>query len=453
MWHVDEVVQAVNGVVFRIEHENFSGISTDSRTIANRELFIPISGVTFDGHKFIADAYDRSHGGTLCEKGRDDVLKTAQGTIILVDDTLKALLDIAHYKRRQIQGTFITITGSNGKTTTKEILAAIIGRERKVHFNKKNYNNLIGVSKSILAIEGSPDYLIFELGTNNRGEIRQLTQVTEPDISLITNINPSHLEGLDDLGGVLEEKLDLFRYTKGGGHILINVDDPSLFPSYRDDEGHVSHTFGMDHDADFQLIINEDLGWNGYDFTIKFHDDFIRVKTNLLGRHNLLNILSASSIAFLVGISKEQIKNTIEAFNPYAMRFNPIMAKKGYTVVDDSYNANPSSVKWAINTLSNLPCSGKRIAVLGDMKELGEKTAYYHEELGKFLKHSNIDNVMLIGEEVKGILKELNNGRGKFFHDKASLIDYAKHHVTGGDVVLIKGSRAAKMEEIVEALI
>lgn len=311
MWHVDEVAQAVNGVVFRIEHENFSGISTDSRTIANRELFIPISGVTFDGHKFIADAYDRSHGGTLCEKGRDDVLKTAQGTIILVDDTLKALLDIAHYKRRQIQGTFITITGSNGKTTTKEILAAIIGRERKVHFNKKNYNNLIGVSKSILAIEGSPDYLIFELGTNNRGEIRQLTQVTEPDISLITNINPSHLEGLDDLGGVLEEKLDLFRYTKGGGHILINVDDPSLFPSYRDDEGHVSHTFGMDHDADFQLIINEDLGWNGYDFTIKFHDDFIRVKTNLLGRHNLLNILSASSIAFLVGISKEQIKRTL----------------------------------------------------------------------------------------------------------------------------------------------
>jgi UDP-N-acetylmuramoyl-tripeptide--D-alanyl-D-alanine ligase len=135
------------------------------------------------------------------------------------------------------------------------------------------------------------------------------------------------------------------------------------------------------------------------------------------------------------------------------MRFNPIIAKKGYTVVDDSYNANPSSVKWAINTLSSLPCSGKRIAVLGDMKELGEKTAFYHEELGRFLRKSNIDNVMLIGEEVKGILKELNNGRGKYFYDKASLIDYARHHVTGGDVVLIKGSRVAKMEEIVEALI
>lgn len=453
MWHVDEVVQAVNGVVFRIEHENFSGISTDSRTIASGELFIPISGKTFDGHKFVADALNKSHGGTLCEKGREDSLRAAQGTIILVEDTLRALLDLAHYKRRQIQGTFIAITGSNGKTTTKEILVAMIGRERKVHFNEKNYNNLIGVSKSILAIEGSPECLVFELGTNSRGEISQLAQVTEPDISLITNINPSHLEGLDDLEGVLEEKLDLFRYTKGGGHILINADDPSLFPSYRNDDGHVSHTYGMDHDADFQLIINEDLGWKGHDVTLTFHDDSIKVKTNLLGRHNLLNILSASSIAYLAGISKEQIKNTIEAFKPYVMRFNPIRAKRGYTIVDDSYNANPSSVKWAINTLVNLPCSGKRIAVLGDMKELGEKTAYYHEELGKFLKHSNIDNVLLIGEDVKVILKELNSGRGKFFHDKASLIDYAKHHVTGGDVVLIKGSRAAKMEEIAEALI
>jgi UDP-N-acetylmuramoyl-tripeptide--D-alanyl-D-alanine ligase len=177
------------------------------------------------------------------------------------------------------------------------------------------------------------------------------------------------------------------------------------------------------------------------------------MKTRLLGRHNLYNILAASSIAYLVGISPTQIKNAIEAFNPYAMRFNPITAKKGYIVVDDSYNANPSSVKWAINTLASLPCSGKRIAVLGDMKELGEKTAFYHEELGRFLKKSNIDDVMLIGKEVKGILKELNNGRAKFFHDKESLIDYTKHHVTGGDVVLVKGSRAAKMEEIVEALI
>lgn len=452
MWHVDEVMKAVRGVAFRIERDSFSGISTDSRNIAKEELFIPIDGKTFDGHRFINDAYEQSHGGALCEKGRGDVLREAKGTIILVDDTTRALLDIAHYKRRQTQGTFIAITGSNGKTTTKELLVAIMSESRTVHFNEKNFNNLIGVSKSILAIEGKQEFFILEVGTNSRGEIRQLAELTEPDVSLITNINPSHLQGLNDLEGVLEEKLDLFRHTKEGGHILINADDPSLLPRAKN-IGRIPHTFGIDTDSDFQLIIHENLGWEGYDVTLKFVDDSVRLRTNLLGRHNLYNILAASSIAHLVGISLTQIKNAIEIFNPYTMRFKPIRAKEGYIVLDDSYNANPSSVKWAISTLSNLPCSGKRIAVLGDMKELGDKTAYYHEELGRFLKETNVDKVMLIGEEVKGVLKELNNGRAKLFDDKPSLIDYVKHQIAEGDVVLIKGSRAAKMEEIVEALI
>ncbi|HQP55807.1 MAG TPA: UDP-N-acetylmuramoyl-tripeptide--D-alanyl-D-alanine ligase [Syntrophorhabdus sp.] len=452
MWRVEDIIQAVHGEAYRIERGIFNDISTDSRTIQEGELFVPINGKTFDGHEFIVDAYLRSHGGTLCEKGREDVIKAAKGTIILVDNTTKAFLDLARHMRKSLKGTFIAITGSNGKTTTKEILVAILGRSRQVHFNEKNFNNLIGVSKSILAVKGSPEMFIFELGTNSRGEIRQLTEVTEPDVSVITNINPSHLEGLADLDGVFDEKSDIFRHTKAGGHILINADDPMLFPRYQDSD-HVYHTFGIDGVADFHLRIREDLGWKGYDLTLEFFKDTFNVKTRLLGRHNLYNILVASSIAYLVGISPSQIKSVIEAFNPYSMRFNPIMGKKAYTVVDDSYNANPSSVKWALNTLASLPCTGRRIAVLGDMKELGEKTAFYHEEIGRFLKESNINSVLLIGEEVKGILKELNNGQGRFFHDKASLIDYAKQYLTGGDVVLIKGSRAAKMEEIVEALI
>ena len=452
MWHVEEIIKAVQGVPHRIERDTFNDISTDSRTIGEGELFIPISGKTFDGHAFIGDAYGRSHGGTLCEKGREDVLQSVQGTVILVDDTLRALLDIAHYKRKSLKGTFIAITGSNGKTTTKEILVAIMGSSRKVHFNEKNFNNLIGVSKSILAVQGNPEMFIFELGTNSKGEIRQLTKMTEPDVSLIANINPSHFEGLNDLDGVFEEKVDLFRYTKQGGHVLVNADDPSLFPRYQD-AGHVPHTFGMSDDADFQLLIREDLGWEGYDFTLKFFKDIFHVRTSLLGRHNLYNILAASSIAYLVGISPMQIKHAIEEFNPYSMRFRPIMKEKGYTFVDDTYNANPSSVKWALSTLLELPCEGKRIAILGDMKELGDKTVYYHEEIGRFLKKSNIDMVMLIGEDVKGVAKELNNGRGKLFDNKSSLVEYAKQNITGGDTVLIKGSRAAKMEEIVEALI
>lgn len=452
MWTIDEVVQAVGGVIVRADVKAFSGISTDSRTVGKGELFIPIDGKNFDGHAFIGDAYNKSHGGTLCEMGRKDLLAGAQGTIILVPSTMRALLDLAHFRRKKTPGTVIALTGSNGKTTTKEILVTMIGKERKVHFNERNFNNLIGVSKSILSVEGNPDFLVFELGTNSRGEIRQLAEVTEPDVSLITNINPSHLEGLDDLDGVLEEKLDLFRLTKEGGHILINVDDPSLASSAVDGN-HVLHTFGINRAADFQLVVEEDLGWDGYDFTLKLYGDSMRVRSKLLGKHNLYNILAASSIAYVVGISTKQIRNAIEGFRPYAMRFKPISAKKGYTLVDDSYNANPASVKWAVTTLSSLPCSGKRIAVLGDMKELGGTTAYYHREIGRFLKESAIDEVILSGEDAREILKELNNGRGKFFGDKTTLIDYVKRRIGRGDVILVKGSRAAKMEEIVEALI
>ncbi|HBA53748.1 MAG: UDP-N-acetylmuramoyl-tripeptide--D-alanyl-D-alanine ligase [Syntrophorhabdus aromaticivorans] len=452
MWSVDEVVEAVRGVPFRIERRIFPDISTDSRDIGEGELFVPITGKTFDGHLFIDAAYERSHGGALCEKGRKDVLDGAKGTVILVEDTTEALLDMAHYKRMRTKGTCIALTGSNGKTTTKEILVRIIGGVHPVHYNEKNYNNLIGVAKSILSIKGAPEYFIFELGTNSRGEIKRLAKVTEPDVSLITNINPSHLQGLGDLEGVLEEKLDLFYLTKEGGKVIVNADDPHLLPRYRD-KGHDLTTFGIVNDADFRLTVDEDLGWDGYAFTISFSGDSVKVRTNLLGRHNLYNILSASSIAFVLGIDTMHIGEAVEKFSPYNMRFRPVKSPKGYIVVDDSYNANPSSMEWAVSTLSSLPCPGKRVAVVGDMKELGEKTSYYHRELGRLLKRSGVDRIMLIGDEVRETFAELDDEQARLFESKNSLIDYAKKHLSEGDVILVKGSRAAKMEEIVEALI
>ncbi|OPY69446.1 MAG: UDP-N-acetylmuramoyl-tripeptide--D-alanyl-D-alanine ligase [Syntrophorhabdus sp. PtaU1.Bin002] len=455
MWSVDEVVEAVRGVPFRVERRVFPDISTDSRDIEEGELFVPITGKTFDGHLFIGAAYERSHGGALCEKGRKDILDGVdgtKGTVILVGDTTQALLDLAHYKRVRTKGTFIALTGSNGKTTTKEILVRIIGGAHPVHYNEKNYNNLIGVSKSILSIKGTPEFFVFELGTNSRGEIRQLAEVTEPDVALITNINPSHLQGLGDLEGVLEEKLDLFRLTKEGGKVMVNADDPHLLPRYRD-KGHDLRTFGIVNEADFRLTVDEDLGWDGYVFTIDFLGDSVKAKTSLLGKHNLYNILSASSIAYVAGIDTMHIGEAVESFSPYGMRFRPVKSSKGYIIVDDSYNANPSSMEWAVSTLSGLPCPGKRFAIVGDMKELGEKTSYYHKELGRFLKKSGVDQIMLIGDEVKEAFTELDDGRARLFESKPSLIDYAKKLLSDGDVVLVKGSRTAKMEEIVEALI
>lgn len=451
MWHLDEVLKAVKGTSLRIEKETFTGISTDSRTIGDGELFMPITGKTFDGHMFLYDAYEKSNGGTVCEKEREALCVTVKGTIILVEDTTQALLDLAQYKLQKTGGICIAITGSNGKTTTKEMLVDMAQRAFSVHFNEKNYNNIIGVSRSILSIEGNPEFCIFELGTNSKGEISQLTRATKPDISLITNINPSHLEGLGDIEGVLEEKLDLFRLTKNGGKIFINADDPYIPLRYKD-EGHAVFTYGIENNAAFRLTVDENLGWEGVVFTLHFPDDSVRSKTNLLGRHNLYNILATSSIAYSIGVKPALIKKSIETFNPHSMRFRPVAAKKGYTIVDDSYNANPSSMEWAIRTLLELPATGKRMAILGDMRELGAKSGHYHRELGRVLSESAIPVIALIGEEVKETFRELGDKRSRLFDDKDHLIDFIKRKVEKGDVILVKGSRASKMEEIVEAL-
>ena len=356
------------------------------------------------------------------------------------------------FKRRALETTCIAITGSNGKTTTKEILVHMIKEQSSVHYNEKNYNNLIGVSKSILAIEGKPDYCVFELGTNARGEIRKLAETTNPDASLITNINPSHLEGLKTLEGILEEKLDLFYLTQEGGKIFVNADDPYIMPRYKDVKNRVPLTYSIMSDASFHLNVDKNLGWEGAHISISFPDDRLVTRTSLLGRHNLYNILAASSLAYSLGIEKEHIGKAIETFTSFDKRFRHTVTKKGFAVIDDTYNANPSSMEWAIKTLLDLPSEGKRIVILGDMRELGEKSTDYHRELGRFLKSSSVAVIALIGQEMRETYSELGEERAKLFQDKGPLIDYITGQVEKGDTVLVKGSRASKMEEIVEAL-
>lgn len=452
MWHVDDVIKAVKGAPLRIEKETFASISTDSRTIGHGDLFVPLSGANFDGHLFISKAYEMSQGGTICEKKRQDVYRETKGTVILVDNALDALLDLARWKRERMSGISIAITGSNGKTTTKEILVDMMKRDFSLAYNEKNYNNLVGVSQSILTIDRAPQFFVFELGTNARGEIATLARTTRPDLSLITNINPSHLEGLSDLEGVLAEKLDLFYLTKEGGRVFVNADDPYILPRYHD-AARTACVYGISKETPFHLNVDEDLGWRGSAITITLPGESLKARTPLLGKHNLYNILAASAIAHSVGLDTRLIRETIETFRSFAMRFTPIETRHGYIVVDDTYNANPASMEWAIRTLENLPCNGKRVAVLGDMKELGETTTYYHKAMGKFLKESSIPMIVLIGENMKEAFDELGKERAAFFEDKKKLIDFVAGNITRGDTVLIKGSRAARMDEIVEALI
>jgi UDP-N-acetylmuramoyl-tripeptide--D-alanyl-D-alanine ligase len=452
MWQLDDLLRATHGRLLRKEQEQFTAISTDSRSIRKGELFIPLIGSNFDGHAFAGDAYVKSGGGSLCQEGREARCHGAGGTIILVEDTTKALLDLARYKRKQLSCTFIAITGSNGKTTTKELLVRIMSGFAPVAFNEKNYNNNIGVSQTILSVSGRPAYCILELGTNHPGEIAVLADLVEPDLSTITNVHASHLEWLGDMGGVFREKVSLFERTKEDGAIFVNVDDPVLRP-LAERPMRRAYTYAIEHQADFRLSGEEPKGLNGFDLELILQGEKVRTTTRVLGTHNLYNIITAASIAHVCGVPNEMIGEKVATFEPYPGRFRVMRSKKGYTIIDDAYNANPSSMERAIDTLEQLPCKGKRIAILGEMKELGEKNAQYHRELGRLLKKSSLSSIFFFGEGARFAYDEMNNGRAKFFDDKAVLIAHAAAVAKQDDLILVKGSRATKMNEVVEELL
>ncbi|MEN6616704.1 MAG: UDP-N-acetylmuramoyl-tripeptide--D-alanyl-D-alanine ligase [Syntrophorhabdus sp.] len=452
MWRLEDIVRATGGTVLKKDKEIFTNISTDSRTIGPDEFFVPILGKSFDGHAFIEKALARSLGGTLSRADHRVSFADTPGTIVLVEDTNQALLDLARFRRQTLTGKVICITGSNGKTTTKEILVSMMKKRYTVHYNEKNLNNLIGVPLSMLSITGNPEITIMELGTNMPGEIKKLAITCEPEMSLITNVNPSHLEGLFSMEGILEEKLDIFRYTKNDGTLFVNADDPALASRYRE-IGCQAVTFGIEREADWRLGITRDLGWEGSEFQIATPAGIIAARTSLLGVHNHYNILAAAAIAAAAGVDHPDIVSAIEEFHSYDKRFEPQPSSKGYMIIDDTYNANPSSMQWAIKTLESLPARGKKVAILGGMKELGDQSAHYHREIGSILKSAHdIGLVLLLGEETLDTFSEAGNGKARHFLDRDELIEYAQSHLKSGDTVLVKGSRAFRMEEIVEAL-
>jgi UDP-N-acetylmuramoyl-tripeptide--D-alanyl-D-alanine ligase len=303
----------------------------------------------------------------------------------------------------------------------------------------------------MLSFDGEAEICILELGTNARGEIGRLARAVDPDLSLITNIRPSHLEGLGDMAGVLEEKLDLFRFTGEGGKIFVNADDPLLLPGAASLERE-AYTFSLRGEADFRLSVVENRGWDGYDIEMILREDTVRASTGLLGEHNLYNILAASAIAWTAGVDTGHIAAALRDFVPYAMRFSPRMAAGGYLVVDDTYNANPASMASALEAFQALPCRGRRMAVLADMQELGEEARRYHRELGRFLKGGSLWKVFLLGDLVGETLAELGGERGLRFDNKADMVAELRSVIGEGDAVLVKGSRLSRLEEVVEAL-
>ena len=435
---LEDIVQATGGRVLCGTSEKFQGISIDSRSIREGELFVALKGDNFDGHNFINTALISGPGALV--QSYPAVLPTNK-TIILVKDTLAALQALAGYLRSKMALPVIGVTGTNGKTTTKELVSSIFGQHHKVLKTTGNLNNHIGLPLCIARMDGDEDIMVLEMGSNRKGDIRELCEIALPDFSVVTNVGPAHLEGFGGLEAVRDTDLEILDYVKAAS---INADDGYLLEGAKNYNGKLI-SYGMKNTADVYAM-DIMLGTKGAGFKLCFSDKRrIAVNLQLSGAFNIYNALAAASAADALGIGLEDIKNGLESFGGVPMRLE-IIEMLGALVINDVYNANPASMEEALKELVRLKRK-RTIAVLGDMLELGGYAQEAHKKLLRLTSDLKIDVLVAVGPEMARAAEEF---KGTCYKSESS--DSARSVLLSicreGDAILIKGSRGMRMEKV-----
>ncbi len=459
----EDVIKAVSGILINGDMGiSFKGISTDTRIIKPGYLFWALKGKNFDGHDFYKISLEKGAKGLVISyfpKGFkiEEMPKTI--SIILVKDSLKALGDLANFWRKKINPIIVAITGSCGKTTTKEITYEIVSRFFDATKNMGNYNNLIGVPLSLLSIKEGTEVGILELGTNQKGEIEKLSKIVQPQISVITSIYPSHLEGLGSIEGVLEEKISLFKNTHPDGTLIYNFDQEILRKQIKKfPQNKISFGFNPEADISFQNLSFKEGKIKG---SIIFKTKIYNLEINNIGKHNLLNLLAALAVAISLGIDLEKIIPILEKEIIFFQRAR-FLNKGSHFIIDDTYNANPGSVKASLEYFKDLASNyQKKIVILGEMKELGKYSEKYHREIGKFVSEI-ADIAFFIGETTPYYVEgfQFYKTKNKFYKAFNSVEDFLENwpikevlKKEEKNIILVKGSRALKMERIIEKLL
>lgn len=454
---MDDVLKATGGTLVRPGRSVlFDGVSTDTRTIAPASLFVPLAGARFDGHDYIGQA---GAAGVLIQRGREGLLEKIAGetTVISVEDTLKALGDLARFWRARFSIPVVAVTGSSGKTTTKEMAAAILGREKHLLKNEGNLNNLVGLPLTLFQMNEAHEVAVLEMGTNRRGEIARLTEIAGPTVGVITNVGPAHLEGLKSLETIRKEKGDLFRVMNNEGTAVINLDDEALAPWAAKWKGK-KITFGIQVDADVTASRIAHEGEKGTIFTLLMAGASRDILLPVLGFHNVSNALAAAAATSAAGLAFDAICQGLMAFKPVGGRMEVYRLKNGGTLIDDTYNANPASMAVALKTLQGLKGECKSTAILGDMLELGGEAEKYHEEIGRAVADTGVSKAYLRGDfakaTAKGAMKRgMKSDQVLIDLNTEETVAHLKACLKAGDWVLVKGSRKMKMEEIVQAIL
>lgn len=423
-----------------------AGVVIDSRKVEKDYLFIAIDGERFNAHKFIPDTIEK---GALCVVSHEDLGET-DFPYILVKNTGQALLDTAKLYRDSFDVKVVGITGSVGKTSTKEMIASVLAQKYNVHKTLGNFNNEWGLPITIFEMNENHEVAILEMGVNHFGEMRRLSSVSSPDICVITNIGVAHLEFFKTREGILKEKTEMIQDMKEGGSILLNGDD-DLLSTVGEIKGVMPEFFGFSENASFYVTDVKSLGLKGSACTIHLPDgESFDCIVPLPGKHMVYNALAGASVGYKLGLTAEQIKAGIEALPSIPGR-NNIISTDHLIILDDCYNANPVSMKASIDVLDM--AIGRKVAILGDMGELGEDAYELHRGVGTYAAEKGIDLVIGIGSLAKAITEgAVDKTNTLWYETKADFLADMKNIIKPDDNILVKASHGAHFPELVDAL-
>lgn len=449
---VKDIVEMTGGVLLCGDADTpVQDICIDSRQIKEGDLFVPIIGERVDGHRFIESALEI---GAATLTARHDGVVVAQKPYIRVDDTEEALKRIGKALRSRFFAPVIAVTGSVGKTTTREMIAAALSSMKKTYQTEKNYNSQIGVPITLSRMKHTDEIAVLELGISEVGQMDVLSEMVKPDMAVVTTIGVAHIQFMKTQETIRREKLSIVHFMKEGGTLFLNGNDPLLKDAVST-EGLTCRTlfYGTEDWCDYYAkdIVYHDSHTT---FTCVHGKQETEVSLNALGKHNVLNCVVALAVAKENGIPMEKAAQQFTDFE--GQRQKIIRLENRFTIIDDTYNASPDSMRASLQLLCDIPCTGRRYAVLGDMFELGEDEARYHREIGEFLLDKPVDEVAVIGnlsQNIKEVLQEKGSSiRVASFTDKQEVAIYLMALLKPEDVVLIKGSNGMNLKEIVDIL-
>lgn len=446
---VGDVVRAAFGSLVRPGRDTITGVSIDSRTVAPGDLFFAVRGERFDGHRFAAAAVARGAAGVVVA---DTSILPAEGLVIVVGDTRRSLGDLARYYRGRFKTRVAAVTGSNGKTTTRDMIAAVLSREHRVVCAQGSYNNDIGVPLTVFRLDSATEFGVFEIEMNQFGGTKMLARVCRPEVGIVTNIGDTHLEFMKDRRGVALEKQELLRELPKAGSAVVNADDEMVMAFSRRACRSRCLTFGIENKADVFATDIAERGLEGCEFRLQGEHS---VRLGLPGRHNVYNFLAAAGACRALGFEFPTIAGSARRMRPAPMRL-AVKRLGPVVLIDDSYNANPQSMEAALGLLCRNAEPGRRVAILGDMMELGGFAVEAHSRVGQLVAGC-VDRVAFVGPlgqhaAAVAVKAGLDPGRVRLYTASGQVLAELFDIVKPKDTILVKGSRPMKMELVTEAI-